>query len=91
MKREELIDVIIATHWEDDKRKATSVIERINKEYKYLVENILNEGFFIIWNGKDSVGELNQSTYMDLLAEAKKRRQYAIPCMPDIKFIKHLK
>ncbi|NLK23570.1 MAG: site-specific DNA-methyltransferase [Clostridiales bacterium] len=73
MKREELIDVIIATHWEDDKRKATSVIERINKEYKYLVgKNILNEGFFIIWNGKDSVGELNQSTYMDLLAEAKK-------------------
>ncbi|MDF2542685.1 MAG: site-specific DNA-methyltransferase [Herbinix sp.] len=73
MKREELIDVIITSHWEDDKRKATSVIERINNDYKYLVgKNILNEGFFIIWNGKDSVGELNQSTYMELLAEAKK-------------------
>lgn len=73
MKREELIDVITTSHWEDDKRKATSVIERINKDYKYLVgKNILNEGFFIIWNGKDSVGELNQSTYMELLAEAKK-------------------
>ena len=73
MKREELIDVITTSHWEDDKRKATSVIERINKDYKYLVgKNILDEGFFIIWNGKDSVGELNQSTYMELLAEAKK-------------------
>ena len=73
MKREELIDVIITSHWEDDKRKATSVIERLNKDYKYLVgKNILNEGFFIIWNGKDSVGELNQITYMELLAEAKK-------------------
>ena len=72
MKREELIDVIITSHWEDDRRKATSVIERISKDYKYLVgKNILNEGFFIIWNGKDSVGELNQSTYMELLAEAK--------------------
>jgi len=72
MKRDELIDVIITSHWEDDKRKATSAIERINKDYKYLVgRNILNEGFFIIWNGKDSVGELNQSTYMELLAEAK--------------------
>lgn len=72
MKRDELIDVIIASHWEDDRRKATSVIERINKDYKHLVgKNILNEGFFIIWNGKDSVGELNQSTYMELLAEAK--------------------
>ncbi|KXL52917.1 putative methyltransferase [Anaerotignum neopropionicum] len=73
MKREELIDVITTSHWEDDKRKATSVIERINKNYKYLVgKNILGEGFFIIWNGKDSVGELNQNTYMELLAEAKK-------------------
>lgn len=73
MKREELIDVITTSHWEDDNRKATSVIEKINKDYKYLVgKNILNEGFFIIWNGKDSVGELNQSTYMELLAEAKK-------------------
>lgn len=72
MKRDELIDVIITSHWEDDKRKATSAIERINNDYKYLVgKNILNEGFFIIWNGKDSVGELNQSTYMELLAEAK--------------------
>lgn len=73
MKREELIDVITTSHWEDDKRKATSVIQRINKDYKYLVgKNILNEGFFIIWNGKDSVGELNQSTYMELLKEAKR-------------------
>lgn len=73
MKRDELIDVIITSHWEDENRKATSVIERINKEYKYLVgRNILNEGFFIIWNGKDSVGVLNQNTYMELLAEAKR-------------------
>lgn len=72
MKREELIDVITTSHWEDDKRKATSAIERINSDYKYLVgRNILNEGFFIIWNGKDSVGELNQNTYMELLSEAK--------------------
>lgn len=73
MKREELIDVIITSHWEDDKRKSTSVIDRINKDYSYLVgKNILNEGFFIIWNGKESVGELNQTIYMELLAEAKK-------------------
>jgi adenine-specific DNA-methyltransferase len=73
MKRDELIDVIITSHWEDENRKATSVIERINKEYKYLVgRNILNEGFFIIWNGNDSVGVLNQNTYMELLAEAKR-------------------
>lgn len=74
MKRDELIDIIITTHWEDDRRRATSVIDRIDKDYKYLVgHNILNEGFFIIWNGEDSVGELNQKTYMELLEEAKKK------------------
>jgi adenine-specific DNA-methyltransferase len=96
MKREELIDVIITSHWEDDKRKSTSVIERINKDYSYLVgKNILNEGFFIIWNGKDSVGELNQTTYMELLAEAKKEgvntpfhvyARYQVYQTPKVKF-----
>lgn len=72
MQREELIDVIITTHWEDDRRRTTSAIDRIEKDYKYLVgRNILNEGFFIIWDGKNSVGELNQQTYMELLQEAK--------------------
>lgn len=72
MKRDELIDVVITSHWEDDKKKSTSIIKRIEKGYKYLVgKNILNEGFFIVWNGKDAVGELNQTTYMELLVEAK--------------------
>ena len=73
MKRDELIDVVITSHWEDDKKRSSSAIERIEKDYKYLVgKNVLNEGFFIIWNGKDAVGELNQANYMELLAEAKK-------------------
>ncbi|ROR28507.1 adenine-specific DNA-methyltransferase [Mobilisporobacter senegalensis] len=72
MKRDELIDVIISSHWEDDKRKSTSIIERIEKKYKFLVgKNSLGEGFFIIWNGKDSVGKLDQDIYMELLKESK--------------------
>ncbi|SEV85330.1 site-specific DNA-methyltransferase [[Clostridium] fimetarium] len=73
LRRDELIDMIIASHWEEDKRKNSSVIERIDKDYKYLVgKNILGEGFFIVWNEKDSVGKLDQETYMDILNEAKK-------------------
>ena len=76
MKRDELIDIIITTHWEDDRRRATSVIDRIDKDYKYLVgHNILNEGFFIIWNGEDSVGELNQKTYMKIVIVIITRRK----------------
>jgi len=72
MRREELIDVIITSHWEDDKRRTTSAITRFDKPYKHLVGKTgLNEGFFIIWNEKDTVGQLNQDTYMEILSEAK--------------------
>ena len=73
--------------------KITYVIDRIEKNYKYLVgHNILNEGFFIIWDGKNSVGELNQQTYMELLQEAKMRAlRHHFMYMPGIRFIKLLK
>ena len=96
MKREELIDIIITTHWEDDRRRATSVIDRMDKDYKYLIgHNVLGEGFFIIWDGKDCLGELNQKTYMELLEEAKKEgvkfpfhvyARYQVYQTPKVKF-----
>jgi adenine-specific DNA-methyltransferase len=73
LRRDELIDMVIASHWEEDKRRNSSVIERIDKDYKYVVgKNIIGEGFFIVWDGKNSVGKLDQDTYMDILNEAKK-------------------
>ncbi len=73
MRREEIIDVVITSHWEDDRKKSTSSITRVsNDSYKYLVgKNILGEGFFIIWDGKDSVGHLDMETYNQILKEAK--------------------
>ncbi len=73
LRRDELVDMVIASHWEDDKRRNTSLIERVDKDYQYLVgKNVIGEGFFIVWNGKDSVGKLDQDTYMQILKEAKK-------------------
>lgn len=73
MRREEIIDVIITSHWEEERKRSTSSIVRINKErYKYLIgKNTLDEGFFIIWDGKDSVGHLDMETYNQILKEAK--------------------
>lgn len=72
LRRDELVDMVIASHWEEDKRRNSSIIERIDKDYQYLVgKNILEEGFFIVWNGKDSVGKLDQDIYMQILKEAK--------------------
>lgn len=72
LKRDELIDMVLASHWEDDKRKNGNYIERIETKYKYLVgKNILEEGFFIIWNENDDVGKLDQDSYLEMLKEAK--------------------
>lgn len=73
MRREEMIDVIITSHWEDDRRKTISSIIRINNDnYKYLIgRNMQDEGVFIIWDGKDSVGHLDTETYNQILEEVK--------------------
>ncbi|WP_313559102.1 site-specific DNA-methyltransferase [Ruminiclostridium cellobioparum] len=75
MKRDEIVDVVIFSHWDDDNRKTESSIVRVDGTYKYLVgKNSLDEGYFIIWDGKDSVGQLDTDTYEKIVTEAKKAK-----------------
>lgn len=70
MKREDLIDVIISSH--NDIAKNKSLVYRLDKGYKFLVaKNNLDQGIFIIWDGPDSIGELNIDTYKQIINEAK--------------------
>ena len=72
MKRDELIDVVITSHWEEDYRSSPSIVRIDDSTYTYLVgKNDRNEGYFIIWNGKDTVEELNRNTYREVLKDAK--------------------
>jgi adenine-specific DNA-methyltransferase len=73
MKREELIDVVLTSHWDEGYRSDSSLI-RLDG-YEFLVgHNSRYEGYFIIWNGPDSVGQLDVETYGQLLKEAKKAK-----------------
>jgi adenine-specific DNA-methyltransferase len=74
MRRDELIDVVITSHWEIGKRGAPTLI-RIDdpKTYTYLVgRNEEDEGYFIIWDGDGPVGQLDTDTYRIVLQEGKK-------------------
>lgn len=72
MKRDELIDVVITSHWEEDHRSSPNIVRIDDPKYTYLVgKNDRNEGYFIIWNGKDTVEELNRDTYREVLKDAK--------------------
>lgn len=74
MRRDELVDVVITSHWESGKRNAPTMI-RIDepKNYKYLVgKNETDEGYFIIWDGDGPVGQLDTESYRLVLQEGKK-------------------
>lgn len=73
MKKDELVDVVITSHWETGRRNSPSLIRVEDSKYTYLVgKNEHNEGYFIIWNGGDKVGQLDMDTYRTVLADAKK-------------------
>lgn len=73
MKRDELIDVVITSHWDSDRRAAPNLQRIDDSGYSYLVgKNDRNEGYFIIWKGDGPVGQLDVGTYREVLAEGKK-------------------
>ncbi len=76
MRREEMIDVILTSHWEDNSKKnAYNIIRISDQTYKYLVgKNLKNEGVFIVWDGEDSVGHLDLDVYKSIVEESKKAR-----------------
>lgn len=73
MKKEELIDLVITSHWENSRRNSVGLIRFENDGYKYLVgQNDQGEGYFLIWNGGDKVGQLDEASYTTVITEGKK-------------------
>lgn len=73
MQRDELIDVVLTSHWENQKRSAPS-LKRVDEEsYQYLVGLDQNgEGYFLIWDNGGPVGSLSLDTYKKVALEAKR-------------------
>ena len=73
MRKDELIDLVITSHWENGRRGGAGLIRVEREGFKYLVGcNESGEGYFLIWNGGDKVGQLDQNSYATVVAEAKK-------------------
>jgi adenine-specific DNA-methyltransferase len=73
MKRDELIDLVITSHFEAGRRKTAGLLRIEDPQYKYLVgKNEQGEGYFVIWEGNDEVGQLDEDTYDVVLAESRK-------------------
>lgn len=73
MQRDELIDVVLTSHWENHKRSAPSLTRVDEESYQYLVGLDQNgEGYFLIWDNGGPVGSLSIDTYKKVAIEAKK-------------------
>jgi len=73
MQRDEMIDLIVATHWDTGKKNDINLIRIENTELLYCVgKNSYNEGYFIIWDPSNSFGALDYKTYIKIVQEAKK-------------------
>jgi adenine-specific DNA-methyltransferase len=73
MKRDELIDVVLTSHWEAQRRVAPSLQRFDEAGYHYLIgKDEMGEGYFLIWNNGGPVGTLDLESYKVVIAEAKK-------------------
>lgn len=73
MRKDELIDLVITSHWENNRRGGSGLIRIEDNSYKYLVgKNEQQEGYFLIWNGGNQVGQLDVGSYSTVIQEGKK-------------------
>jgi adenine-specific DNA-methyltransferase len=73
MKKDELIDVVITSHWEMGRRNSPTLIRLDDPKFTYLVgRNEQGQGYFIIWNNGGPVGQLDRDSYRIVLKDAEK-------------------
>lgn len=72
MRKDELIDVVITSHWDSNSRNSPTLIRVDDKKFKYLVgKNHKDEGYYLIWNGSNAVGSLDVENYNIVLKEGR--------------------
>jgi adenine-specific DNA-methyltransferase len=73
MRKDELIDVVITSHWDSNSRNSPTLIRIDDDKFHYLVgKNQKDEGYFLIWNGGNAVGQLDVDNYNIVLQEGRK-------------------
>jgi adenine-specific DNA-methyltransferase len=73
MKKDELVDVVITSHWDSGSRNSPNLIRIDDPKFTYLVgKSQQDEGYFIVWNNGGPVGQLDATSYNLVLQDAKK-------------------
>lgn len=73
MQRDELIDIVLTSHWETQRRSAPGLCLFDGPGHQYLIgTDDAGEGYFLIWDNGGPVGSLSLDTYRKVATEAKR-------------------
>jgi adenine-specific DNA-methyltransferase len=71
MERDEMVDTVIASHFDSNRKRGSNLIRVNGREWRHLVaKNSDDEGFFLIWEGPDKNTDFTASVYEECAAEA---------------------
>jgi adenine-specific DNA-methyltransferase len=71
MERDEMVDTVIASHFDSNRKRGSNLIRVNGRDWKHLVaKNNDNEGFFLIWNGPDKNTDFTSAVYDECATEA---------------------
>lgn len=75
MERDEMVDTVIASHHDSNRRKGGSLVPYDDPSYKYLVgRNSEGHGFYLIWDGPDGNTDLTEDVYEACVAEGRRAK-----------------
>jgi adenine-specific DNA-methyltransferase len=71
MERDEMVDTVIASHFDANRKRGSNLIRINGADWRYLVaKNSDNEGFFLVWEGPDKNTDFSSSVYNACAIEA---------------------
>jgi adenine-specific DNA-methyltransferase len=71
MEREEMVDTVIASHFDANRKRGSNLIRVNGREWRYLVaKNSDDEGFFLVWDGPDRDTNFGAQQYEACAKEA---------------------
>lgn len=72
MERDEMLDTVIASHYDSSRRRGPSLVSLSEDGHRYLIaKNADDEGFFLIWDGPDKNTDFTEDVYEAVADEAK--------------------
>lgn len=75
MEREEMVDTVIASHFDASRRRSASLQRFIEEGYTHLVaQNADGEGFYLVWDGPDSNIDLTEEVYEACVLEGERAK-----------------